>query len=96
MSEEISGEAALHVYVDPPGINAVTVHGIVFSGYFASQFSVVLGTAINRVRENGETYVETAVCARLRFDLDMAKMIRDQLDKQIALLTAPPADVKPN
>lgn len=44
------------------------------------------------VQPSGELKVQRSIVARVRFDLEMARVLRDALDTTIQGLTAPPPD----
>jgi hypothetical protein len=65
------------------------INRIVNVRYGASLFELVLGTVNLGVAPDGNLKAQTLIASRLRFDLQMAQLLRDTLDKQIAALTAP-------
>lgn len=77
---------------DPDNVPVRVVNAISAIGLIGGCVDIVLSTGRY---VPGETQAELVVCARLRFDMEMAKIIRRALDDQIALLT-PPTDVKAN
>lgn len=81
--------------IDPNNVPVQTINRISTLDYFGSVIAMTLSTDRVGFDENGNVKPEMIVAARLRFDLEMAKIIRDALDRQIAVLTAP-KDVQPN
>lgn len=70
----------------------LVVNGIATGGYWGSQHVMCLSLNRAGAGPNGELRSETAIVARLRFDNDMAKMLRDALDQQIKALERPASD----
>lgn len=81
--------------IDPGNVPIQTINGAQMHGFPGSQFAVTLKTLGWRQTPNGDYEAVNIIAARLRFDLEMARIIRDQLNEAINVLTAPP-DVKPN
>lgn len=73
---------------DPDDVPVRTVNNVA---------SIIIGSVVgmtfitDRVgfNEDGSQRPEPVIAARLRFDLELARMIRDQLNVQIDLLTKP-------
>lgn len=80
---------------DPDAVTPVVINRLVGTNYFGSLFEVVLASNQTRFTPDGDRVAESVVCARLRFDLDMAKMLHSGLGELINALTVP-ADEKPN
>ena len=83
------------VFVDLTEGRELVINRFVHGGYFGSQHVITLGTNRIGVDSKGHKQEQCAIVARLRFDQDMAKMLRDALNDGINALT-PPADVKAN
>ncbi|WP_426238184.1 hypothetical protein [Pararhizobium sp. DWP1-1-3] len=79
-------------FVDLTEGRELVVNGIATGGFWGSQHVMCLSTTRAGVDENGALRAETAIVARLRFDNDVAKQLRDALDQQIAALVAPPKE----
>lgn len=70
---------------DPDNVPVRFVDGVSAFGWINSTINVTLVT--NRVSNDGEKAVnDFIVAARLRFDITLAKFLRDRLNEQIALL----------
>lgn len=80
---------------DDGGARDCVVNSIISADYFGSLFMLTLGSARDGVGDDGQLQRKDAIVARLRFDLEMAKIIRDRLDHLIGVVS-PPANVKPN
>ncbi len=79
---------------DPDNVPVRIINGIPQIGPIGGLIALTLSTV--RIGFSPEGKIEPDfVLARLRLDLDLARQLRDQLDGQIRLLTAPP-DVKAN
>ena len=83
------------IYVDLTEGKELVINVVISGGYFGSLHVFTLGTNRLGVDVNGQKQAQTAIVARLRFDNDMAKVIRDALDQHLAALV-PPSDVKAN
>lgn len=83
--------ADVPVIVDLTEGRELVINGIATGGYFGSQHVICLATTRAGVSPDGTLRSESAIVARLRFDSDMAKQLRDALDQALAALT-PPAD----
>lgn len=68
----------------------LVVNGIATGGYWGGQHVMCLSLNRAGAGVDGELRSETAIIARLRFDNDMAKILRDALDQQIKALEPPP------
>lgn len=71
------------------------INRIVSGGYFGSQHVILLGCNRPGVGSDGQLQGQCAIVARLRFDTDMAKMLRDALNESIKAVTVP-VDLKAN
>lgn len=79
------------VFVDLTDGRELVISGIATGGYWGSQHVICLSTSRVGVSPDGELRNEIAIVARLRFDNEAAKILRDALDQQINALT-PPAE----
>lgn len=79
---------------DPDNIPVRVVNGVPHFGVIGSLIALTLTTA--RVSfVDGKLEPDLVIAARLRFDLEIAKLLRDNLDSQIRLLTVA-TDAKAN
>ena len=83
------------IFVDLTDGKELVINSMVTAGYFGSQHVIVLGTNCAGVGADGKIQSQCTLVARLRFDNDMAHILRDALNKSIDALTVP-ADVKAN
>lgn len=81
--------------IDPENIPVRVVNGAPQIGVIGSLIAITLTTDRIGFDANGKVQSEMVVAARLRFDLEMARILRDILNTQIELLTPAPKD-KPN
>lgn len=79
---------------DPDNVPVRVINGS-YCTSIGSNISLTLNTLRVAFNDKGEVENNRVIAARLRFDLEIAKILRDQLDSVISLLTAP-ADAKPN
>lgn len=82
-------------FVDLTEGRECVVNAFVSGGFWGSQHVIVLGTTQLGFNDAGEKRPQTTVTVRLRFDNEMAKLLRDALNNAINVLT-PPVDVKAN
>jgi len=80
------------VFVDLTGGAELVVNSIATGGYWGSQHVICLASNRYGTTADGKLEKQAAIVARLRFDNDMAKMLRDALDQQIKSLEAPPRE----
>lgn len=73
---------------DPDNVPVRTVN-LAVSNIIGGVVAVTLLTDRIGFRDDGSARIDMVVAARLRFDLQMAKVIRDQLNAQIAMLEKP-------
>jgi hypothetical protein len=76
--------------LDPDNVPVRIVNGVQGIDYLGSVFDWTLCTARLGVNSEGQLESQNIICARLRFDLQIAHVLRDALDRQIALLARPP------
>lgn len=76
--------------LDPDNVPVRVINGMPQIGIIGSVFALTLTTDRIGTKEDGSPKAEMIVAARLRFDVEMARMIRDALDAQIKMLTQPP------
>jgi hypothetical protein len=74
---------------DPDNVPVRTVN-LAHADVIGSVVSLTCMTDRIGYAEDGTFKRDLVIAARLRFDLEIAKIIRDQLDTQIALLSRPP------
>lgn len=67
----------------------LVINGIATSGYWGGQHVMCLSTSRAGASPDGALRSETAIIARLRFDNEMAKLLRAALDQQINALETP-------
>ncbi len=79
-------------YIDLTEGRELVVNGIATSGYWGSQHVVCLTTSRAGVGPDGELRSENVIVARLRFDSEMAKQLREMLDISLSALVAPPKE----
>lgn len=79
-------------FVDLTEGREAVVNGVATSGYWGSQHVVVLISNRAGAGPNGTLRSEAAIVARLRFDTDMARKLRDQLNEMIAAVSTPPGE----
>ena len=85
--------------VDVPDPDQVPVRHVTGAVSVLSGGTIMLTLVTDRLglRLDGGTYGDPIIAARLRFDIDMARRIRDQLGAHISGLTAAqPPNTKPN
>ncbi|MFT3987213.1 hypothetical protein [Aestuariivirga sp.] len=73
----------------------LVINRIVSGGFYGSQHVILLGTNRYGAGPDGKLQGQCAIVARLRFDNDMAKILRDALNHGLAVLS-PPANEKAN
>ena len=78
--------------LDPDNVPVRVVNGIVQVSVVGSLVSMTLTTDRSGSDVQGNFKSEMIVAARLRFDLELARMLRDVLNAQIELLTPAPKD----
>lgn len=78
------------VFVDLTEGREAVVNGIATGGYWGGQHVICLSSSRAGVGPDGEMRSEIAIVARLRFDNEVAKQLREALDQQIKALEAPP------
>jgi hypothetical protein len=79
---------AVPLFVDPDNVPIRVVNQFSLHGVSGSQLDVTFSTLRITPYSDGNSRRDMVVAARLRFDLEMAKIIRDLLDQHIALATA--------
>jgi predicted component of type VI protein secretion system len=85
------------VIPDPDCVAVRHITGVVSSVFNGQTVAMNLVTDRMGMDINGNTYPELIVAARLRFDLNVARRIRDQLDAHLTGFSSNPrADEKPN
>lgn len=67
----------------------LVINGIATSGYWGGQHVMCLSTNRAGAAPDGTLRSETVIVARLRFDNEMAKLLRAAIDQQIKSLEAP-------
>lgn len=77
------------VFIDLTEGQELVINGIATGGYWGSQHVICLSASRMGVSPEGELRNETAIVARLRFDNEVAKLLRDALDQQIKALAPP-------
>lgn len=87
--------ADIEFFVDLTDGRELIINEIINFGYVGSLFALTLGSAQVGVGSDGKLQKQMAIVARVRFDLNAAKGLRDALDQNIAAFT-PPANEKPN
>jgi hypothetical protein len=85
----------LPVFVDLTDARELVINRIIYSDFIGGLHTVLLGTDQTTVVD-GQYKKQIALVARLRFDPEMAKMLRDALNQALNAISAPPPDVKPN
>jgi len=75
---------------DPDNVPVRVINGVAQYGVVGSVVSLTLTTARYSFAPDGKIEPDMVIAARLRFDLEVARIIRDRLDAQIEKLTAPP------
>lgn len=78
--------------LDPENVPVRVVNGIPQFGVIGSLVSLTLTTDRIGFGADGKLKSEMVVAARLRFDLEMARILRDVLNSQIELLSPPTND----
>lgn len=95
MSEDgklTQGPATIVPLTDPDQIPVRVINEIPHIGYFGSLFDVVLTTTFPGIGAEGKLEAHRVVAARLRFDLDFARALHEQLGNAIQALSTPPKD----
>ena len=82
-------------FIDLTEGREAVINRFVHGGYFGSQHVIVLGTNRLGVDAKGQKQEQCAITVRLRFDQEMAKMLRDALNEGINALSVP-TDLKAN
>jgi len=80
---------AVRLAADLNNVPVQIVDGVQTFGMIGGTINITLVTNRIGVRENGDAFDEFIVAARLRFDPVVGKMIRDAIDSQLTLLSAP-------
>ncbi len=80
----------VYVVTDPDNVPVKVVNAVAQYGVIGSLVSLTLTTARSSFSPDGKVEPDMVVAARLRFDLEVARILRDRIDAQIKLLTAPP------
>lgn len=91
---EVPDDRPVNVYVEI-GTPTISVDWLVNCSPMASGINLTLGSRRVSPDAKGKLEVQIPITVRLHLDLNMAKIIRENLDDQIRLLSAPP-DTKPN
>lgn len=77
-------------FIDLTDGKEFVVNRVVGGGYWGSQHVICLGSNRLGAGPDGKLRSEATIIARLRFDNDMAKILREALDQQIKALETPP------
>ncbi len=78
--------------IDPDVIPVRIVNGVANMNYFGSLFDMMFTTNFLGCDEYGNMQAQRVVAARLRFDIDFARALHDNLGRMIDALTAPAKD----
>lgn len=78
--------------LDPDNVPVRIVNGFCQSGILGGLVSLTLATDRVNADADGKVKSEMIVAARLRFDVELARALRDFLNTQIELLTPAPKD----
>jgi hypothetical protein len=74
--------------LDPDNIPVRVVNKVEAIATIGSQIDLMLTTSRTNIGTDNAIVFDHIVAARLRFGLEMARIIRDALDSQIAILTS--------
>lgn len=74
---------------DPDNVPVRVVNGMAQIGIIGGLVAITLTTARVGIGTDGKPNPDVIIAARLRFDLEMARIIRDKLSEHIALLKPP-------
>lgn len=77
---------------EPEHVPVRVINRLINLDYVGSQFDVLLGTTMLGVTPAGDHEEQMIIAARLRFDIDLARAIHEQLGKAIQAVTTPPKD----
>ncbi|WP_157861894.1 hypothetical protein [Methylobacterium sp. Leaf361] len=77
---------------EPEHVPVRVVNRAISIDWIGSQFDVVLGTTMIGVTPSGEPEEQMVIAARLRFDLEMARILHDRLTHAIGAVTPPPKE----
>ena len=85
------------IVADPNNVPVLHITGAVSNMQNGQTIAVNLVTDRMTVQMNGQAIPDIIIAARLRFDLSTARIIRDQIDAHLSVLSAkPPSGRKPN
>lgn len=87
----------VQIVSDPDGVPICHITGVISQMFSPHVIAMNLVSDRMAVGTDGSTRPDLIIAARLRFDLDVARRIRDQIDAHLRGMTntAPP-DTKPN
>lgn len=80
---------ATEIVTDPDNVPVRVINGVKQCGIVGSVIAMTL-TTVRFGFDDGQLQPDVVVAARLRFDLEIARSLRDLLDSQIKLLTVVP------
>jgi hypothetical protein len=86
-SDASSSVHPFEAVTDPDNVPVRVVNGIPQIGIVGSIIAMTCTTARVGFDSTGKIAPDNVICARLRFDLQMAIIMRNMLDAQIALLS---------
>lgn len=76
-------------FVDPEHVPVRVVNAIPHMSYVGTLVDLTLGTHQIGVQPDGSLAPETVIAARIRFDLEMARILHLELGRLLATLTKP-------
>jgi hypothetical protein len=79
---------------DPDNIPTRVVNGVVHTAFLGGLIEIVLSNQRFGIGPEGQGEFETAIAARLRFDVETAKTLRNVLDAQIEAIAGQPVKAK--
>ncbi|MCJ2065753.1 hypothetical protein MKK63_24055 [Methylobacterium sp. J-088] len=77
---------------EPEHVPVRVINRLINLDFVGSQFDVLMGTTMLGVTPEGTHEEQMVIAARLRFDIDLARTIHEQLGKAIQAVTTPPKD----
>lgn len=75
--------------IDPDNVSVRIIDGIVNFGILGATINMTLATNRIRVTAEGKLDNDYVIAARLRFDPNVGRLIRDAIDAQLKLFGAP-------